>query len=329
MSITILNANIIINENSKKIDSFEMSYYNDKTGLLDINDMSKLEFNQTISNKFSFGYIKGKSWIKFTLVNNTNREDFLLNFNEVWIHTVNLYTLENKEIIKSENGLKVLIHDKEIKDTAPTFNIHVNKGESKTFYIELNAYSGTLGKFTLYLDTDTYIKDKTISTGLYMFYLGGSFIVILLNLFLFFTLKERIYAYYSLYVLLLSIYMMNLAGFIEYIFPFSFYQISSLSPFSTFLLILFTIEILETSKYTPKLHKILTFFSIVFPILAVLVFIDKKTWFEVYNNILPLVSFFILFVSIYSWKKGSKSAGYYILFMCCTFLNYFHLKMCT
>jgi len=325
MSITTLNASTIIDENFNKIDSFEMSYYYDTTRTLDINDISKLDFNQTISNKFSLGYLKGNSWIKLTLVNNSKREDFLLNFNEVWIYTLNLYTFENKEIIKSENGLHVLLKDKEIKDTAPTFNIHINKGESKTFYIELNAHMATVGKFTLYLDTNSYSENKTISTGLCMFYLGGSFIVVLLNLFLFFTLRERIYAYYSLYVLTFSIHMMSLAGILEHIYPSTYYELLFISPLSIFILILFSQEILETSKYTPSLHKVLAIFSTIFPILAVLIFLDSKIWYELYNSTLPLVSFLILFIAIRSWKKGSRDAGYYIIFMLVYIISLFIL----
>jgi len=148
-----------------------------------------------------------------------------------------------------------------------------------------------------------------------MFYVGAVFIVVLLNLFLFLTLRERIYGYYAFYALTLSLYIVNLSGFIEYIFPNSFYSLVFLSPLSLTLLILFSKEILETYKYTPKIDKFLNFFAFIAFMLTVLIYIDIFTWFKFYNQFLVIVPFVILFATISAFKKGSSSAGYFTIFM--------------
>ena len=315
MLATFLNASIIIDKGLEKIDNFEMLYYNDTSGSLSINDISKLDFNQTVSNRFTKSMVKGNSWFKFTVTNNSNNEDFLLNLNEIFMDKVNLYTMENGSIIKKKNGLNISMIDKEIRDPSPTFNLHIKKRDSKDFYIETHTKQNTLGKFTLYLNKDSYINDKIISIGVNIFYLGGAFIVILLNFFLFTTLKERIYLYYSSYVLVLSIYMAVLSGIVEYIIPDSFYLLEFTAPLSIFLLILFSIEILQTSIYTPRLHKILIFFSIIDLIFTILIAIDANTWYILFLNIMPLIAFFIFFTSIVALKNGSNDAKFYIMFM--------------
>ena len=324
---TILNGNILIDNNSKKIDSFKMFYYNDTTGSLDIKDISKISFNQTISNNFTLTALKGSSWFKFTLLNNSNNENILLNMNEGWFDKLNLYTLENGNFFKSEAGINVLLKDKEMKNTSPTFNLHIKKGENKTFYIEINTYMSTLGIFTIYLNKDSYLNDKIISIALYAFYIGAAFIVFILNLFLFYTLREIIYAYYSLYVLIFSTYVLVFSGMTEYISYGSFYRLEFLSPVSMLFLILFSKELLVTSLYTPRLNKSLTILSIMMLILSVLVFLDAKSWYILYTRFVPFVAIIILSASIISWKKGNDDAKYYIIFMSMYIISLFILVM--
>ena len=312
---TFVNASIILNKGVEKIDDFEMAYYYDESNTLSIKDIEKLNFNQTTSNKFAFGFLMGTSWLKFTLANNSNREEFLLNLNEPWHHNVNLYTIENEKIIESKEGLSVLFKNKNIKDTTPTFVIHVKKGETKTFYIELTALVSTFGKFTIYLNKASYVQEKVLSVGLYMLYLGGALIVIILNLFLFLTLKERIYLYYSLYVFTLSISVLVLAGVMGYIIHDSSYVLQFFSPLSIFFLIIFSKELLQTSIYAPTLNKLLNFFGILSLIFAPLILVNIVVWFPIFNISLVLSLFLILFTSFRSWQKGNRDAMYYIVFM--------------
>ncbi|MDF1880375.1 GGDEF domain-containing protein, partial [Sulfurimonas sp. MAG313] len=107
--VSFLNASIVLEKGIDQIDDFELLYYNDTSGSLGIDEILKVDFNQTISNRISLGNPKGKTWFKFILINNSENEDFLLNLNEAWFDKVNLYTFEKKKIVKSENGLNILL----------------------------------------------------------------------------------------------------------------------------------------------------------------------------------------------------------------------------
>lgn len=307
--------NTFIDEDSTIIDAFEMLYYNDPTGSLDINDIIKLDFNKTLSNAFALNHTQGKDWFKITLVNNSNNEEFLLHMNDVWWYELNLYSFENNNFIKVENGLQVILKDKKIKNTDPTFDFHINKGQRKTFYIEGKALLGSTQKFTIYTDKDLYLENQLLSIGLYMFYIGAAFVVVILNLFLFLTLRESIYIYYSLYVFTFSMIMITIEGVIEYLFPLSYYALHFFAPLSIAFLILFSREILETSKHTPKSDKLLILLAAVMFIFTFLLYIDPLAWFMLYNNILPLPPFVIFFAAIISWKNANSDARYYLFFM--------------
>lgn len=313
--LNFLHADVILNNNISKIENFKMTYYYDASSSLGVNEILKRDFNKTFPNKFSLGFFKGTYWLKLLLRNNSSQENFLLSLGMPWFDVVNLYSFKNGKIIENKNGLSVPFKEIEIPDTNPTFSLHVNKGESKVFYIQMRCKFGASGNFTLYINKVSYVKDKVISIGLYMIYLGGSIIVILLNLFLFFTLREKIYLYYSCYVLTLASFIMVMAGISGYIFYNLYYALNSIAALNMLFFILFAKEILQTPKYTPRLNMVLNIFGIIFFLFVPLIFLYTLTWFQLFNNIIVVALFLILISAILSWKRGNADAKYYIIFM--------------
>ena len=311
----MLNATITIDNNSKKIDTFNMSYYNDPSASLDINDIAQQDFNRTLPNAFALNHTQGIDWFKITIVNNSDYEDFLLKMNDIWIDRMNLYSFENGKIQKAEGGLIIPISQKKIKNTHTTLEFHINKGQKKTFYIEIEALFGSTGKFVIYSDKNLYLENQLLNLGLCMFYFGAAFVVVMFNLFLFLTLKERIYFYYSMYVLTLTIFTLNLEGLIEYIFPQSYYAIHFLSPMAIMFLLLFSREILKTPTYLPKVDKLFLALILVMFVLTLLIYFNPLSWWMLYNNILAPVLFFIFFTALFLWKKSDNDAKLYLLFM--------------
>ena len=313
--VTLVHATIVIDNNSKEINKFELSYYNDPTASLTLNDISRLDFNRTLPNAFALNHTQGIDWFKMTIVNDSDDEDFLLHVNDVWIYQMNLYSFEEGKIKKTKGGLSIPISEKKIKNTHPTLAFHVDKGQSKTFFIEIEALLGTTAKFIIYSDKNLYLESQLLTVGLYMFYLGAALVIVMFNFFLFLTLKEKIYLYYSMYVLTLTIFTLSLEGIVEYILPQSYYAILFLSPLAITFLLLFSREILKTPKYLPRVDKFFIALILVLLILTLLIYINPLSWWMLYNNILAPVLFFIFFTAIFLWKKSDSDAKFYLLFM--------------
>jgi hypothetical protein len=89
--ITFLFGELTLDEGMSKIDNFSMQYYYDQSKKLDINKIDKIQFTQDINNKFSLGYIKGNSWFKLRLKNESQNEDFVLHFAEAFYENINLF----------------------------------------------------------------------------------------------------------------------------------------------------------------------------------------------------------------------------------------------
>jgi len=73
--------------------------------------------------------------------------------------------------------------------------LHIQKGQTKTYYVEAYSKFSSAGEFVIY-SIDTYATTgKPLAIALYMFYFGSLFIVIVFNLFLYISIKDKVYAY--------------------------------------------------------------------------------------------------------------------------------------
>ncbi len=187
-------------------------------------------------------------------------------------------------------------------------------------YVKLD---GVLPKsFMSYLYTTEGFLEKIISYKFFsgMFY-GFMFALLIYNLFLFFSLKEKAYFYYVLYMLSFIFYQatmnsldLEIAG---HFMP-EWFFIRSLVISSNFLLIfmiLFSKEFLELKTYLPKYHllaNILLWLSIL-SLIAVFIIPDVA----IVNNFTTIfavvVLSFLWLSGLLVWLKGQKMARFYLI----------------
>ncbi|MCK5649561.1 MAG: GGDEF domain-containing protein, partial [Gammaproteobacteria bacterium] len=60
-------ASVVPVDGVKKTDNFLISYLYDQNSELTINDISHIDFKQTIPNQFALGYKSGTAWFKITV----------------------------------------------------------------------------------------------------------------------------------------------------------------------------------------------------------------------------------------------------------------------
>jgi hypothetical protein len=81
----ILHANIILDDNIKKLDNFEIKYLYDTTASLSIDTIKTTKFSKIISNQFAMGYKEGTSWFKIKITNKGDNEEFILYLTEPFL----------------------------------------------------------------------------------------------------------------------------------------------------------------------------------------------------------------------------------------------------
>ncbi len=313
LSINFLYAKITISEGDTKIDNFNILYYYDKSQKLSIDQIKQIDFTKQIDSQFTLGYLSGNNWFKIEIENKSDKDDFVLYFTEPYFDQVNLYSLKNNTWIKKENGISIPLKNREIYHHNPAFEIKIKKNETKSFYIQTYNKVGNFAEFQIFERKSFYTYYELINTLLYLLYFGGLFIVVVLNLFLFIKLKDKIYIYYVGYTTSFILFISLFSGLNLYLgFQPYYYEFHISTALFVLFLLLFSAQFLEIKKYNKTLKRVFDLFALFFSILAVLLLSDIDPWYEMLSSTASIMFILLSGSAIYVWIKGHKTAKYYI-----------------
>ncbi|WNL30744.1 7TM diverse intracellular signaling domain-containing protein [Aliarcobacter cryaerophilus] len=309
-STLVLEDGFSINEN------FEISYLKDSSNELNIEEIANSNDFQKNSNKFSFGYLPDTIWIKIDLKNKSSKEDFILSINEHFYEQANLYYFDDsKKLWKiSKNGVFKPINKRDIQTSKLAFNFKIQQNNSQTIFIELKGKYPYFGNIAVY-SKDYFFTSKLLNIdSFFIFQFGILFIIIVFNLFLWLSLKEKVYIYYVGYTFFALVYLINISGFLIY---FDLQQYMYKLHFSVSLCIiflaLFSIEYFEAKKYfkaSVLVLKILILLLFVFAFMMIA--ISYSPWNNYMNHIITLILITLIISSIKIYKKGQYFLKYYI-----------------
>lgn len=316
ISFTSLFADTFVINQAKPHNKFEINYLKDESSNLSINQIVNQEFKEITKNNFNLGYHKGSIWFKFDVKNNTDFENFILTLNEHFYETANLYYEKQGKIEQLSNSLFTLIDKREVKSNHLAFNINLPKEESKTIYLELKGKYAYFGKVEIFEKDYFYSKQNAGINTLFTFILGMVVVFMFFTFFLYSKTKEKIYLYYLIYSIFLVVYFSNICGLMVFINLQKYiYDFQLTASFMVGFLILFSKEYLQTKKYLKRIDKILTYLTIPFFILGILVVYSYQPWNKFINNFSGLICILLVIVSIMIYFKGHHQTKYYIVAM--------------
>jgi diguanylate cyclase (GGDEF)-like protein len=248
-----------------KIEHFSMEYY-----LGNVEDPHALEqiFKneeqiRPVSNALALGYDPQEHWFHLIIHNTTQKEiRYILQFTEQFQHHLDLIELSPHYRLE-KNGISVPVEQRQIKSSYPAFELRFGPDERKDLYLRIQSPLSIFGAFEL-KDPMQFLKDEHSRNELYYFYFGGMLSLALYNLFIYFSLRRKIYLYYVGYVTLFTFWAALQKGFFTpYLTPALFDMMLVSIPLYFIFLILFSQKILQTEKMFPRIHKILNGFILI------------------------------------------------------------------
>ncbi len=309
-----LNAHLIINDEIKKYDHFHIQYLYDESSSISIQTIQNKKFTQEINNQFTQGYKYGDAWFKLEFINKSQNENFVLNFTEQIWSTLNLYSKQNDKWKIEKNGLNVPLNERDIQNSTPAFNIHINSGETAVFYVKGNTIASQIGEFQLFTKKEFYNPSRVTLLEWYMIYIFVLFAFILLNLYNYIITKESIYAYYIGYVFIYIVFTtMHSGSYITLGFPNWQEGLHVLGQLTLFSLLLFSIEFLELKTTYPLMKRIFNYLAIGSLIFALLLSQDIPYSTVASNVFFSTVLIVIVSVAIKILRDGFTGAMYYLI----------------
>ncbi len=246
------NDTLFINKNKDIIDIRNyLTVLEDKKSILTIDsiigDPQKYQFVRNPSGKLNFGFSTSTFWIKLTLSNKTEfHQYYVFEVSNPDLDYISFYQVSNNHLNKEINtGELRKTNTRDVYHRNFLFRITLEPHKNYTFYISANN-GGHSFLLPINLIENRYFYESDNKTELiYWFVYGILFFIILFNVYLYYSTREKVNLYYSLYVFFATIfffyydgyfYFLNLPPFFEgfkWIIP-SLYMVFLLSFTQTF-----------------------------------------------------------------------------------------------
>lgn len=278
------------------------------------------EFNQPDKYSFSKGYTSTGYWLKFNL--NFNPDLFgshwLLEIPFPLLDYVALYSpTPNGEYKVSQTGDRSPFSQRDIDTTNFVFQVEPFQ-QHNTFYIHVKTQDSLQVPLHLWNET-AFIKHTAFSHWIQGIYFGIMTVMILYNLFIYASVKERSYLFYICYISSFTICQLSLEAYsFEYLWPNNTWwaniNIPLFGVLSLFFASLFAREILQSRTVLPFFDKVLiTITSSLFFTLPIILLGSYNA--GIYASLTGAFVFFnlILLAGILAALKGNRTAIVFVI----------------
>ncbi len=307
----LCSSQLYLDAKQDRYDDFKIQYIESDEP---IDKIVKTQGWQEMENRFAFGYKFSTIWFKIIVENNQSLPmTIFLEHSEPFSEITDFYVQENGTVELFQGGLHVPMRDRGIKSQQPTLKLDLSPYQSKTVYIKYSSRFTSYGSFVFYSDEALWQK-RMIYNSFFMFYFGAVLGMIIYNLLIYFSLRDRVYLYYVGYAFTFSFWVFLYSGYSLYFFDKEVhYFLHFTTPFSFVFFTLFTREMLGIDKSRNTEYTILKYFIVMLLFSSVFVGLNLE-----YGYLLTNVLGFIFFpvyalLAVFAMRRGLKVARFYLI----------------
>ncbi|XDD44805.1 7TM diverse intracellular signaling domain-containing protein (plasmid) [Leptospira sp. WS60.C2] len=278
----------------------------------------EVEWSKPEELRYNFGYWKRFVWVKFELINpSESPSHYILDIESPWVDEV---VLAWKFLGKVETTVFRGTDShalKEIPHRNPVFSLDLSPNEKRTVYLKIanvGILSAPLRIWTRNSFLDRVERDY-IANGIYFGIISA---LLLYNLLIFISVKEKAYLFYCLYLTTLLVNYALLGGFFKQLLipestlnvkPYLYTSVNA----SLLFVGLFSLTFLNLKTLHPKLDRLILGSAVAIGVYSVFSFLIPYHWMEI-SFIYTFPYFILLLVSagIYSYWKGVKSSLFFV-----------------
>ena len=257
--------------------------------------------------------------MKFTLENKTNEKTLILNLSKPTLDEVDFYFPQGNEYNVIKNGQVFPFYSRKYQIPDFLFDLQLHPKQAKTCFFRVKATKSINlpVKVGTKLEINNTIFRKNLFVGMYA---GIMMVMILYNLFIFFSVHDKSYLNYVVYITFVFLTQMTFIGYTyQYFWPsLSGFEIRSMTFVSSVVgiaAVQFERTFLNTKSLVPKYEigfKLANLAYLSSFIILLIPRYEMYAWLSTSIIAAPL-SLYMLFVAVKSHQKGSKSAKYFLV----------------
>lgn len=288
----------------------------DAGGKLSLEAIQKLDTAFQLSQQENpvFGPSSSAVWCSFKLQNKSQEDKWYLEVGNSYLNKAEMYeqtTMGDYRLVKGGTG--EYFKDRSIQTNRIILPLQIRPGEEKVYYLRFQ--SRNILRFPLQISTMPALYERNhpydLANGMYF---GLMFSLIIFNLFVYLSLRDKSYLLYILYILCLSFDIASIRGYIGEWLPESFMWLVNNRIFSgltIFFGIAFGNAFLQVRRYMPAFYR----WSYALYAAVLIIFLLSLFRFYVLSFAWMLFTLIPGFIYIYitgikAWRNGFKPALY-------------------
>jgi len=320
---TSLSAQTTINFEENLIAKYlgkQLYTFSDTSGRKSFNEIRALEssFELSKGDVIDFGVSNNNNWVKFDVYNNSDNDKIILNLGYPPIDEVEFYVIRHDNVYSYRVDKKTEIENRHYNHQFFLFDILIKKGETATCYLKLKSNKQLIAPITF--NTQKTLIQETTNTDVFSgLYLGTMVVMILYNLFIYFSGKDKQYLLYVNYIFWVALAQACLLGYVQrFLFDSNIWLNENLLTLAGAMsgvgTILFVKDFLNTKNLAPRLNKILNFILIGDLLAILLLFFGfALVSYQIVNLIAALGAITIFITACVVYKNQHKPAFYFLI----------------
>lgn len=199
--------------------------FNAEQNILSLNEVIKLpkkKFEKLQNKNQDLGFTNNHYWLQFTLKNTTEKSlSYYLETARPIIDFAELYALNaNKIVSVQKSGDAIPFSERSLQHRKTIFRIQLKPKQQLTYYLHLKSDGEVINVPVILRSDINLIKNTSFEQIVFGLFYGILLITAILYFFFYFTMHEKVFLYYSLYVVFIGFLQFSLDGyFYEYIQP--------------------------------------------------------------------------------------------------------------
>lgn len=296
------------------ISNFKIGLVITPSSVSDIDQIAAMEKpHELVQSRLISATPENTYWAVFNLRNNENEDlEVIIRIDEYGPDRVNLYYNSDSGWVILRNGMTVSVSRRQIPSRIAAFSVVLQPGENIRFFLEYHSAFVTPTNIHIE-DPETFYRGEVLYTAGYWFFFGAAIVMLLYNLFLSVSLRDKSYYLYVSFIFFFLIFAVLYSGFSGFVntSPRLHYILSSSVGLIFVFLILFTKQMLNLRDNWPLAEKILTSMAVIFILGTVLVLIDIK--FAMFIGVLGMpASIIMLIIGIIGIFRKIRLSNYYV-----------------
>ncbi len=298
----------------------QMELLEDKDHQWDIEKVSQpplnAQFIESGKGVPSYGYTSAVYWVRFEVHNTTSEENWLLEVPYPPHDAITLYTEENGSFTSNETGDLLPFVERDVEHRNFVYQLSLEEDSSQTFYVRFESEGSMQLPLTLWSE-EQFLQKSQHEYLLLGLYYGIGFVMILYNLFLFFSLRLRSYLWYVLFIFSLLFVHFTLNGLaFQYVWPelpwWNHRAIVFFMAVANGTALLFSRSFLNLRLHIPKLDSMFKWFVLFQFFIAVILMVNYQLALNLVMGSTIVLVFAVIGAAFICWKRGYRPARFFL-----------------